>query len=94
MMACIAGVPPDRQKLMSKAWKAVLKDDMDFSTMTLSDGLVISLMGSADTIAKPAEKVVFVEDMSAAEVMKVGHRLPSGFVNTGNTCYANSMSCI
>jgi ubiquitin carboxyl-terminal hydrolase 14 len=86
-----AAVPPERQKLMSKAWKGVLKDDVDFSTLSLADGLIISLMGSADTAAKAAaDKLVFVEDMSAAEIVKAGHRIPSGLENTGNTCYANS----
>jgi len=55
----LTGVPPDRQKLMSKAWKGVLKDDASFSDMPeLKDGLAFTLMGSAEAAAKPTEKTV------------------------------------
>ncbi|RYY33844.1 hypothetical protein EON62_03845, partial [archaeon] len=33
----------------------------------------------------------FIEDMSAAAAVAAGQSMPSGFVNVGNTCYANSM---
>jgi hypothetical protein len=52
-------VPPERQKLMSKAWKLALKDDASLAGMAdLKDGLAVTLMGSADAVAKPVEKTV------------------------------------
>ena len=53
-----AGVPPDRQKLMCKAWKGVLKDDATLAGLAL-DGAAVTLMGSADApAAKPVERTV------------------------------------
>lgn len=53
-------MPPERQKLMAKAWKGVLKDDASFASMpdVAKEGLVVTLMGSAEGVAKPVEKTV------------------------------------
>jgi hypothetical protein len=53
----LAGVPADRQKLMSKAWKGILKDDASLANLSL-DKAVVTLMGSADGVVKPVEKTV------------------------------------
>jgi hypothetical protein len=54
-----AGVPPASQKLMSKAWKAFLKDDVQLSSLAeLKDGAVVQLMGSADGLVKPVAQTV------------------------------------
>lgn len=87
----LTAVPPDRQKLMSKAWKGVLRDDG--SLASVADGLAITLMGSADVAAaRPADAatVKFVEDLPASAGVKAGHALPSGLKNFENVCYANS----
>jgi hypothetical protein len=49
-----------RQKLMAKgAWKGMLKDDADFSTMTFKAAkTTVMLMGAADVTVAPTEKVV------------------------------------
>ena len=36
---------------MCKAWKGILKDDADFSTMTIKVGAAINLMGTAEVLA-------------------------------------------
>jgi len=91
----LTGVPVERQKLMSKAWKGILQDDANFSTMKITDGLQLMLMGTAETIAEPVVKVKFIEDMNAEEQALSGAVLPSGFQNLGNTCYMNStLQCL
>ena len=47
-------MPVERQKLMCKAWKGILKDDADFSTMTIKVGAAINLMGTAEVLAPNA----------------------------------------
>lgn len=84
----LSGVPQDRQKLMSSAWSGVLKNET--SIANLKDGSNVTLMGTADRLAKPVEKVVFVEDLPASAKAAAGTMLPSGLTNLGNTCYANS----
>ena len=91
-IAAVTGVPADRQKLMSKAWKGLLKDD---AALALSAGTLVTLMGSAETASAPTEAVKFVEDATKAEIAKSGAALPVGLVNVGNTCYANSaLQCL
>jgi ubiquitin carboxyl-terminal hydrolase 14 len=47
-----------RQKLMAKgAWIGTLKDDADMSTMKFKEGQNIMLMGTADVVVAPVEKV-------------------------------------
>jgi len=69
-----------------KAWKGTLKDDAVFSSMPdLKDGIAMTLMGSADTVAKPAAPVVFVEDLPKGAAAAAGKGIPVGLENTGNT---------
>jgi WD40 repeat protein len=64
-------VPIERQKIMGKgAWKGMLKDDFDFATLQ-TDVLKLTLMGSAEVLAKPATTTTFVEDMTLEEQQKV-----------------------
>lgn len=87
----ITNVPVERQKLMAKgAWVGVLKDEVDLASCNLKDGLNIMLMGAADVVEKPKEKVIFVEDMTPEEIAIKGASAPAGLTNLGNTCYLNS----
>ena len=52
----LTNVPPERQRLMCKAWKGVLKDDA--SLAGLLDGAIVSMMGSADVTSKPLQQTV------------------------------------
>lgn len=54
----LTGVPTDRQKLMAKGgWIGTLKDDADMTKTKLKEGHNIMLMGTAEVVAAPAEKV-------------------------------------
>ena len=57
-LSTLTNVPVDRQKLMAKGgWKGILKDEPDFSSCTITEGLQIMLMGSAEVLAKPKVQV-------------------------------------
>merc|ERR1719311_1622927 len=72
-------------------------DDLDAKIAKLKPGAKITLMGTAEggELKKPAEKVVFEEDLTPEERAKILKEkkveiLPAGIKNLGNTCYMNS----
>lgn len=83
----LTGVPPDRQKVMIKG--TTLKDDA-WGNIKLKEGLTILLMGTKEELPQePAEKPIFLEDMSDHE-LATALELPPGLTNLGNTCYMNA----
>lgn len=83
----LSGVQPERQKVMMKG--SVLKDD-DWGNLKLKDGALLLMMGTADELPQaPAEKPVFMEDMSEQQLASA-LELPAGLTNLGNTCYMNA----
>ena len=88
----VTNVPADRQKLMSKGgWIGTLKDDKDLSTVKVSAGQLVTLMGSAEVIdTSKVSAIKFVEDMTVDEKAAQGIVMSAGLQNLGNTCYMNS----
>jgi len=88
------GVPVERQKIMApKGWTGTLKDAWVWKkgSCQLTNGSKINVVGTSTGIpTAPTTKVVFVEDMSAADKASSGAVLPPGLVNHGNTCYMNA----
>ncbi|MCJ1386535.1 deubiquitinating enzyme [Xylographa soralifera] len=90
----LTGVEPERQKILVKGGQ--LKDDTDLASLKAKSGQTFMMMGTpatgdgAVTIERPKDKVLFLEDMTAAEAAKIDGALPAGLQNLGNTCYLNS----
>ncbi|KAL2020498.1 hypothetical protein VTK56DRAFT_8383 [Thermocarpiscus australiensis] len=86
----LTGVEPERQKILIKGGQ--LKDDTDMSKLGLKPGQVIMMMGTPGegAIARPTEKIKFIEDMTEAEAAQQAGATPAGLVNLGNTCYLNA----
>ena len=88
----LTGVEPERQKILVKGGQ--LKDDTDLSTLGLKPNQTLMMMGTpsggASVIAKPKEKIKFLEDMTEAEIAQSEGAVPAGLQNLGNTCYMNS----
>ena len=92
-LLALTSVPAARQKLMSKAWKGVLRDDQAVDEVAQPPPIIITLMGSAEAgAAPPPTAAVFVEDLPAGAAARAGAAAPSGLANNENTCYANSAS--
>ncbi|KAK3367126.1 hypothetical protein B0T24DRAFT_596963 [Lasiosphaeria ovina] len=88
----LTGVEPERQKILVKGGQ--LKNDADMSKLGLKPGQVMMMMGTpgegGGAIARPSEKIKFVEDMTEAEAARQAGATPAGLINLGNTCYLNS----
>jgi ubiquitin carboxyl-terminal hydrolase 14 len=89
----LTGVEPDRQKILVKGGQ--LKDDTDLSKLGAKSGQTFMMMGTPATdggndIARPTNKIRFVEDMTEAEAARQEGATPAGLQNLGNTCYLNS----
>lgn len=71
-----------------------LKDDTDLSKLGAKPGQTFMMMGTpaaeGGIIARPKEKMKFVEDMTEAEQAQQEGATPAGLQNLGNTCYLNS----
>ncbi|RYP71483.1 hypothetical protein DL771_004738 [Monosporascus sp. 5C6A] len=89
----LTGVEPERQKVLIKGGQ--LKDDAPMSKFGLKPGQSLMMMGTpggdgAAELARPKEKIKFVEDMTEAEAAQQEGATPAGLANLGNTCYLNS----
>lgn len=49
----------------------LLKDDADMSKLGLKEGASLMMMGTAEVLAEPAAKTVFMEDMTDAQLAQV-----------------------
>jgi ubiquitin carboxyl-terminal hydrolase 14 len=85
----LTGVPPERQKITAGIKQ--ITDETDLKTAGLKDKQLLMLIGTAEVLATPAEKITFVEDMAPAEMAGlISAGVPFGLENLGNTCYMNS----
>lgn len=83
----LTGVPPGRQKIMLKG--ITLKEE-NWKKVKLKNGLTFLMMGTSEELpVEPAEKPLFVEDMTENE-LATAMELPTGLTNVGNTCYINA----
>ena len=86
----LTGVEPERQKILVKGGQ--LKDETELSALGAKPGQTFMMMGTASggDVARPKEKMRFVEDMTEAEAARAEGATPAGLQNLGNTCYLNS----
>ncbi|RCN48463.1 ubiquitin family protein [Ancylostoma caninum] len=82
----LTGVPPDRQKVVVKG--KTLGDE-SWTGITISEGAMIMMMGSADAVPAPPKPEDEKKEIAENEEKTV--KLPSGLKNLGNTCYMNSV---
>lgn len=90
-------VPPERQSVSYKGFRKVT-DETDMSTIGVTESMVFYLLGSPlredgdDGLGRPTEEIKFQENMTEAELAKIGGALPAGLKNypASNTCYLNS----
>jgi WD40 repeat protein len=66
-VATSTGVPVERQKLLGKGWKGPLQDDFNLAEITKAK-LIVTLLGSAETLAEPGKKRTFLEDLSPEQL--------------------------
>ncbi|KAA0147905.1 hypothetical protein FNF27_00746 [Cafeteria roenbergensis] len=93
----LTGVPAAKQKLLcKKGWPGILKAGAPLSATSLSEGAVVTLVGTASKLAAASEKVVFVEDLPRSALASAGAALPPGLANGhNNICYMNAtLQCI
>merc|ERR1719150_3381730 len=83
----VADVPVDRQKLMVRG--KILVTDEDLAKQKKKAKFFLYGTGEV-AAAPPKEKVLFIEDMTQAELAENKVTLPCGLENLGNTCYLNS----
>ena len=93
------GVEPERQKIIIKG--IILKDETDLSTLSLSEGCTVIMMGTPQNKFTPVEKTNLSAKSSSStgiegeEQQKEKKNLPIGLQKLGNTCYFNSViQCI
>ncbi|KAF8449934.1 hypothetical protein BGX38DRAFT_1185451 [Terfezia claveryi] len=86
----LTGVEPERQKILVKGGQ--LKDETDLSTLNIKPNHKFMMMGtpSSDILKTPAQKPVFLEDLTEEQRAKQKGVIPAGLQNLGNTCYMNS----
>ncbi len=64
----LTGVPPERQRLMTKG--TTIKAETSWDALRLKDGAGFLLMGGAEAVAAPTQPIVFMEDLTDAELNK------------------------
>ncbi|OTB07349.1 hypothetical protein M426DRAFT_318040 [Hypoxylon sp. CI-4A] len=88
----LTGVEPERQKILIKGGQ--LKNDTPMNKFGFKPGQSMMMLGTpgkdGDVLARPKEKIKFVEDMTEAEAAQQDGAIPAGLTNLGNTCYLNS----
>ena len=88
----LTGVEPERQKIIVKGGQ--LKDDTDMAKLGLKPKQALMMVGTPSgagmDLARPTERIKFIEDMTEAEHATLENATPAGLVNLGNTCYLNS----
>jgi len=89
----LTSVPTDRQKIMIPKG-GMLKDEWNKSLF--KEGIVLTLLGSADEIKGPEGKVVFMEDLPPSQQQAMAsYGMPPGLKNLENTCYLNAtLQCL
>ena len=78
----LSNVPSERQKIMVKGQN--IGDD-SWGKVTLTNGLTLLMLGSADPVPElPTEKVKFLEDMTESQLAR--HlQYPGGLKNLGQS---------